>query len=166
MTMKAATVEILIEKAHFEPRVAVAVAEAMDEAIDAKIRDAQPVTVPILDARFTASEARVDARFTASEARVDARFAASEAKIDARFAASEAKIDARFTASEARVDARFTASEARVDARFTASEAKIDARFAAFKSELLTHLYGAILAQFAVLLALAYFFVSHLKSGV
>jgi hypothetical protein len=144
MTMKAATVEILIEKAHFEPRVAVAIAEAMDEAIDTKNRDAQPVTVPILEARFMASEARVNARFAASEAKIDAQFAASEAKIDARFAASEA----------------------RVDARFTALESKIDARFAAFKSELLTHLYGTILAQFAVLLALAYFFVSHLKSGV
>ena len=119
MTMKVATVEILIEKAHFEPRVAVAVAEAMDEAIDAKSRETQPVTVPVFEERF----------------------AASEAKIDARFAASEAKIDARFAASES----------------------QIDARFASFKSEMLLHFYGAILSQFAVLLALAYFFVSHLK---
>ena len=108
MTMKVATVEILIEKAHFEPRVAVAVAEAMDEAIDAKSRETQPVTVPVFEERFAASEAKIDARFAASEA-------------------------------------------------------KIDARFASFKSEMLLHFYGAILSQFAVLLALAYFFVSHLK---
>jgi hypothetical protein len=141
MTMKVATVEILIEKAHFEPRVAVAVAEAMDEAIDAKSRETQPVTVPVFEERFAASEAKIDARFAASEAKIDARFAASESKIDGRFAAFDAKIDARFVASES----------------------QIDARFASFKSEMLLHFYGAILSQFAVLLALAYFFVSHLK---
>jgi hypothetical protein len=116
MTMKVATVEILIEKAHFEPRVAVAVAEAMDEAIDAKSRETQPVTVPVFEARFAASEAKIDARFAASESKIDGRFAAFDAKIDARFVASESQI-----------------------------------------------FYGAILSQFAVLLALAYFFVSHLK---
>jgi len=152
MTMKVATVEILIEKAHFEPRVAVAVAEAMDEAIDAKSRETQPVTVPVFEERFAASEAKIDARFAASEAKIDARFAASEAKIDARFAASESKIDGRFAAFDAKIDARFVASES-----------QIDARFASFKSEMLLHFYGAILSQFAVLLALAYFFVSHLK---
>jgi hypothetical protein len=36
---------------------------------------------------------------------MDARFTASEAKMDARFAASEAKVDARFTASEAKMQA-------------------------------------------------------------
>jgi hypothetical protein len=110
--MKVATVDILIEKAHFEPRVAVAVAAAMDEAIDGRNRDAQWVTVPILDARFTTLETRIDARFTAFEARIDARFTGFKVEI---------------------------------------------------KGEILTHLYGAILAQFAVFLALAYFFVSHLR---
>jgi len=101
MPMKVATVEILIAKAHFEPRVAVAVAEAMDEAIDGKNRDAQWVTVPVLDPRF----------------------AACESKIDARFAGFKGEI----------------------------------------KGEILTHLYGAMLGQFAVYLSVAYFFVSHLK---
>jgi hypothetical protein len=67
------------------------------------IRDAQLVTVPILDARFTAS----DARFAAHEVKIDARFAAMEAKMDARFAAMEAEMDARFTAMEARLDQKF-----------------------------------------------------------
>ncbi len=52
MPMKVATVDILIEKAHFEPRVAVAVAEAMDEAIDGKMHESQLVTVAILDSRL------------------------------------------------------------------------------------------------------------------
>lgn len=112
--MKAATIDILTAKGHFPTEQALAVAEAIDMAI----RDAQLVTVPILDARFLASEAKMDARFAASEAKIDARFTASEAKMDARFAAREAEIDARFTESEAKTDARFAAMEARLDQKF------------------------------------------------
>ncbi len=52
MPMKVATVEILIEKAHFEPQVAVAIAAAIDEAMEGKIQDLQLVTVPLLDFRL------------------------------------------------------------------------------------------------------------------
>ena len=38
MAMQTATVDILIDRAHFETRVAVAIAQAMDEAIDLKAR--------------------------------------------------------------------------------------------------------------------------------
>ncbi len=73
MVMKVATVEILIEKARLEPQVAVAVAQAMDEAMDEKVQNAQWVTVPIMDARFAA----VDARFAA----VDTKLASLEGKL-------------------------------------------------------------------------------------
>jgi hypothetical protein len=53
------------------------------------IADSQLVTVPILDARFAASEAKVDARFAAYDAKMDARFA----QTDARIAALEARLD-------------------------------------------------------------------------
>jgi hypothetical protein len=78
--MHASTVDLLVSKARLEPEIAVAFAEAIDMAL----ANAQLVTVPILDARFTASEAKVDARFAASEAKVDARFTALEAKLDAK----------------------------------------------------------------------------------
>ena len=52
MAMHAATVEILIEKAKFEPRVALAVAEAMDEAMDTRQHQTQLVTVPVLNERL------------------------------------------------------------------------------------------------------------------
>jgi len=131
--MKADTIDILTGKGHFPTEQALAVAEAIDMAI----RDAQLVTVPILDARFLASEAKMDARFTTSEARMDARFAAREAEIDARFAAHEAKIDARFAASEARIDARFAASEAKMEARFVAMEARLDQKFDRLRLQLI-----------------------------
>lgn len=105
--MHAATVELLVQKAHLDPDMALAIATAIDMAL----QNAQLVTVAVLDARFLAFEAKIDARFAASEAKIDARFAASEARMDARFAASEAKVDRRFAALEAgRAD-----SNARVD---------------------------------------------------
>ena len=55
MNIQAAAVEVLIDKAHFEPKVALAVAEA----IDMSLGDAKLVTVPILDARLAALEARL-----------------------------------------------------------------------------------------------------------
>lgn len=85
--MHAATVEILVNKAHLEPDVAVAFGEAMDVAL----ANAQLVTVSMLDSRFAAFEAKMDVRFAA----IDARFIALETKVDARFREFEAKVDAK-----------------------------------------------------------------------
>jgi hypothetical protein len=96
--MHAATVEVLVNKAHLEPDVAVAFAEAFDMAI----ANAQLVTVPVMDMRFTEFEAKLDVRFAA----VDARFVALEAKMDARFEAFEARMDARFAQVDAKIEKR------------------------------------------------------------
>ncbi len=59
MAMRIETVDILIEKAHFEPQVAVAVAQAIDETMDRKLRDAQLVTVPLLDSRLATLKSEI-----------------------------------------------------------------------------------------------------------
>ena len=87
MSARAAQVEVLTQKSHFGAEVALGVTEAIDMAI----ADAQPVTVPVLDARFAAFESKMDARFAAFESKMDARFAA----VDARFEAFEARVDAK-----------------------------------------------------------------------
>ena len=102
--MHAATVELLVQKAHLDPDTALAIATAIDMAL----QNAQLVTVAILDARFAAFEAKVEARFAASEAKIDARFAAAGAKTDARLAA----IDARFVALEAKMNAALEKTKA------------------------------------------------------
>jgi hypothetical protein len=91
--MHAATVELLVQKAHLEPDTALAIATAIDMAL----HNAQLVTVAVLDARFMASEAKIDARFAASEAKTEARFAA----VDGRFSALEAKMDAALEKTKA-----------------------------------------------------------------
>jgi hypothetical protein len=60
----AATVEHLVQKAHLDPDTALAIATAIDMAL----QNAQLVTVPILDARLAASNAEMKAGFASSEA--------------------------------------------------------------------------------------------------
>jgi hypothetical protein len=88
--MHAATVDLLVQKAHLDSDTALAIATAIDMAL----HNAQLVTVAVLDARFLAFEAKMDGRFAAAEAQMEARFAVAEAKTEARIAASEAKMDA------------------------------------------------------------------------
>jgi hypothetical protein len=95
--MHAATVDLLVQKAHLDPDTALAIATAIDMAL----QNAQLVTVAVLDARFAAFEAKIDARFAAFEAKIDARFAAAEAKTDARFVALEAKMNAALEKTKA-----------------------------------------------------------------
>ena len=132
--MHAATVELLVQKAHLDPDTALAIATAIDMAL----QNAQLVTVAVLDARFAAFEAKIEARFAAFEAKIDARFAASEAKIDARFAAAGAKTDARFAA---------------IDARFVALEAKMNAALEKTKAELVRWVFLVMLGNVALSVA-------------
>jgi hypothetical protein len=143
--MHAATVELLVQKAHLDPDTALAIATAIDMAL----QNAQLVTVTILDARFATWEAKIDARFTAFEARIDARFAVAEANVNGRFAAAEAKTDARFAA----INARFVALEAKIDARFSASEAKMDAALQKTKAELVRWVFLVMLGNVALSVA-------------
>jgi hypothetical protein len=100
--MDAATLDILTEKAKFQPDAAAAVAQAIDMAL----ANADHVTVPILDSRF----AKVEARLTDIDARMDAGFAAANAEEEARFA----QVDLRFAQSEAQQQIRFNRLEAAI----------------------------------------------------
>ena len=139
--MHAATVELLVQKAHLDPDTALAIATAIDMAL----HNAQLVTVAILDARFLAFEAKIDARFAASEGKMDVRFAA----VDSRFGALEAKMDVRFAV----VDSRFDALEAKLDGRFAASEAKWEAALEKTKAELVRWVFLVMLGNVALSVA-------------
>jgi hypothetical protein len=74
--MHAATVELL-EKAHLDPDTALAIATAIDMAL----QNAQLVTVAVLDARFLTFEAKMDARFAASEGKWNAALEKTKAEL-------------------------------------------------------------------------------------
>ena len=91
MALHAATVEILVEKAKFEPEVALGVAEAIELAMT----QAQFVTVPIHDARLheVRAEIRVlEGKLDASIKEHKADMQRLEAKIDTKLAQMEARL--------------------------------------------------------------------------
>ena len=108
--MHAATVELLVQKAHLDPDTALAIATAIDMAL----QNAKLVTVDALDARFLAFEARMDGRFAASNAEMKTGFAASNAEMKAGVAASNAEMKAGFAALEAKWSAAHEKTKAEV----------------------------------------------------
>ena len=95
MALHAATVEILIEKAKFEPEVALGVAEAIELAMT----QAQFVTVPILDARL--QEVRAEIRVL--EGKLEASTKEHKADMQRLSTELDAKMDAKLAQMEARL---------------------------------------------------------------
>jgi len=102
MALHAATVEILLEKAKFEPEVALGVAEAIELAMT----QAQFVTVPILDARLHG----VSAEIRVLEGKLDASI--KEHKADMQRLSAE--LDAKLNAQAARMETKLAEMEAKL----------------------------------------------------
>lgn len=86
-------------------------------------QDMTTITRDELDAKLSATEARVDLR----AANMDARFSQVESQLSQMLT----KMDARFEA----MDARFASMDARMDARFESMETKMAARFAVIEGK-------------------------------
>ena len=148
MALHAATVDILVAKAKFEPTVALGVAEAIELART----QAQFVTVPILDARLhevraeiRVLEGKLDASVLALRADMQRLGVDLEAKMDARFAQMDAKMDVRL----AQMDGRF----AQMDVRLAQMEAKWDAKLAQTEARLVRWVFLVMLGNVALSLA-------------
>jgi hypothetical protein len=102
MALHAATVEILVEKAKFEPEVALGVAEAIELAMT----QAQFVTVPILDARLheVSAEIRVlEGKLDASTKEHKADMQRLSAELNAKMETQFAKMETKLAEMEAKV---------------------------------------------------------------
>ena len=102
MALHAATVGILVEKAKFEPEVALGVAEAIELAMT----QAQFVTVPILDARLhgVSAEIRVlEGKLDVSTKEHKADMQRLSADLDAKLNAQSAKMDTQFAKMETKL---------------------------------------------------------------
>jgi hypothetical protein len=155
MQMEAAAMDKLVENGDLSPRVARAVAEALDITI----RAANLATVPMLDARFAQQDAKMEARFSSIEKsiestkvwatllyvglaavvfgglavdhrwlvnREDQLMAQIQARSDARFAEEEVRTDRLFAAADVRTDRLFAEDDARTDRLFTEEHARSD----------------------------------------
>jgi hypothetical protein len=148
MPMEAAAMDKLVHKGEFQPQVAQAIAEA----IDITIKAANLVTVPMLDARFAAHEAKMETRFCSIKKSLEttkvwatllyagltiALFSALGvdhhwlvSREDQLMAQMSARSDASMAEQQARSDKRFAEEEAHTNARFAEQQARTDALFA------------------------------------
>ena len=102
MALHAETVEILVEKAKFEPAVALGVAEAIELAMT----QAQFVTVPILDARLHAVSAEIrllEGKLDAGTKQHKADMQRLSAELDAKLNVQFAKMDTKLAEMEAKL---------------------------------------------------------------
>ena len=137
MALHAATVEILIEKAKFEPEVALGVAEA----IELEMTQAQFVTVPILDARLR----EVSAEIRVLEGKLDA--STKEHKADMQRLSAD--LDAKLNVQSAKVDAKLNVQSAKMDAQF----AKMEMKLAQMEAKLVRWVFLVMLGNVALSLA-------------
>lgn len=178
MAMRVETVDILVEKAHFEPHVAVAIAQAMDVAMEEKMYDRQLVTVSVLgeakgelvmkierlggelraELEITATAIRAELESTATSIR--AEMASMGAQIRAEMASMGAQIRSELESTATSIRAELVSTAAQIRAEL---KAEIQASAAATKSDLLRHMYTAMATQLALLLGVSYFFVLHVR---
>jgi hypothetical protein len=118
MALQAATVDLLVEKACFEPQVAMAVATA----IDSEMNDSRFVTVPILDARLAEFRADVRTDLLRLDHKID------QVRVDL-----ERKIDTVRTDLERKIDTVRTDLDLRIDTLGARLDNKIDVGFARLK---------------------------------
>jgi len=150
--MEAAAVDKLVEKAKFHSDIAMAVAEA----IDITIKAANLVTLPVLDARFAAYDAKMEARFGSVEKSIEslkswvtylyaglviALFSALAldhhwlvTREDQLMAQAQQRSDQRFEAMEARLDQKFEGMDARFNQKLEAMEARFDQKLGAMQA--------------------------------
>jgi hypothetical protein len=114
--VQADTIELLTDKGKFAPAQAVVLAAAIDMGIE----KAQLVTVPILDARLAA----FDARFARLEARVESGFALTNARLESSFAS----LNERLESTSASLNERLESSSVSVNSRIDSLEARMDLR--------------------------------------
>ena len=142
--MEAVAMDKLVEKGDLSPRLAQAIAEALDITIKA----ANLATVPMLDARFAQQDAKMEARFGSIEKSLESTkvwaallYAGLTATVfgglavDHRWLVNredqlvtqiQARSDARFAEEDARTDRLFAEDHARTDRLFTEDHARSD----------------------------------------
>jgi transposase len=122
MAIQAAAVEVLIQKARFEPEVALGIAEA----IETSMMSAQFVTVPILDARLHELKAETRIALASLEYKVSAAIQELSAKVDHRYAELDAKIDRKWGELDAKMDRILGQLDGKIDRRYGELETAIE----------------------------------------
>jgi hypothetical protein len=77
--MQVATLDILVDRAHFDPQVA----RAIGEAIESEIRAHAPVTEPVLDKKIDGLRVDLESQRVGLDRKIDELYVGLDRKIDA-----------------------------------------------------------------------------------
>jgi len=155
MAVQAASLEIL-EKAAVPPAQARAIVQAIEIEI-AGAKDTLATKQDVLILRHEIAELRTELRSEMTELRTELRSEMTELRTELRSEIAELRTELRSEIAELRTELRSKMTELRgeVEGKLSQSE------FHAAMTSSVRHMYGAIMGQFALLLGVAYFFVSH-----
>src|SRR5213082_41015 len=144
MAVQAASLEIL-EKAAVPPAQARAIVQAIEIEI-AGAKDTLATKQDVLILRHEIAELRTELRSEMTELRTELRSEMTELRTELRSDMTELGTELRSKMTELRREVEGKLSQSEFHAAMTSS---------------VRHMYGAIMGQFALLLGVAYFFVSH-----
>src|SRR5205807_8799510 len=144
MAVQAASLEIL-EKAAVPPAQARAIVQAIEIEI-AGAKDTLATKQDVLILRHEIAELRTELRSEMTELRTELRSEMTELRTELRSEMTELRTELRSKMTELRGEVEGKLSQSEFHAAMTSS---------------VRHMYGAIMGQFALLLGVAYFFVSH-----
>ena len=144
MAVQAASLEIL-EKAAVPPAQARAIVQAIEIEI-AGAKDTLATKQDVLILRHEIAELRTELRSEMTELRTELRSEIAELGTELRSEMTELGTELRSKMTELRREVEGKLSQSEFHAAMTSS---------------VRHMYGAIMGQFALLLGVAYFFVSH-----
>jgi hypothetical protein len=140
--MHAATVDLLVEKAKLEPGVA----SAFGEAIDMALKEAQLVTVPILDVRFGALCAKVEQTTSSLEFKIGQTTSELLVRIE------QTKSELEFKIEQTKSDLLVRMEQTKSELEFKIEQTKSDllVRMEQIKADLVRWLFLVVLGNAAI----------------
>ena len=165
MAVQAASLEVL-EKAN----VPAAQARAIVQAIEIELMGARDTLATKQDfwelkAEFASLRGDIDSKLARFQGVIDSKLARLQGDIESRIGDIDGKIAGLRAGIESRigdVDGKITGLRGAVDVDLATLEGRLRAEIHVAVSGSTRQMYGALLAQMAVLLGIAYFFVAHL----
>jgi hypothetical protein len=142
MTSQAETVELLVRKANFQPHVALAVVEAIDNSI----KESQFVTVPMLDARFAELKAMIEV----SNERLLKELTTTRGQFSADLAATRGQFSADLAATRGQFSAELATARGQFSAELATTRGHLSKEIANSKGELARWVLLVMLGSVAI----------------
>jgi hypothetical protein len=142
MTSQAETVELLVRKANFQPHVALAVVEAIDNSI----KESQFVTVPMLDARFAELKAMIEV----SNERLLKELATTRGQFSADLAATRGQFSAELAATRGQFSAELATTRGQFSPELATTSGHLSKEIANSKGELARWVLLVMLGSVAI----------------